>query len=435
MGAAVRRLVYGLGRSGLGVLGYLQRRAMPAWFYDDHLTPQDAAKAQALGFQPDPDPRPGVYNQVIAAPGVPIDHPRLEALREGGAEVIGEAELVYRHSPTPLIGITGTAGKTSCTLFTAHLLRASGIHAAAGGNIDPPLTRVVDEALDPPGLPGASPRPPEVVAVELSSFQLERVVRFRPRVAVLLMLGVDHLDRHKTLEAYHKAKLNLIQNLTAEDALVYNAKDPRILAGIAGTPAQLHPFEPADTPRETNLRAAEAATLAYAGLIHWPVSREGVRRARDTAPTPEGRFEAFARIGDLVFIDDSIATRIDSVRMALEAAPPPVAWILGGVDKGAPVEELKPLVAQKVRLILAIGQDGPRLANPFRSLSEVVDIPAADGRAALQLAVQESLRRMPSGSVLLAPLATSFDQFKDYKERSRVFREVVRQAAPRPGAP
>ena len=416
----MNRLVYGLGRSGLGVLGYLQRHSLTARFFDDQLKEAEVAQAEAMGFTLEPDPKPGAYHQVIAAPGVPIQHPLLVALRDGGAEIIGEAELVYRHSTTPLIGITGTAGKTSCTLFTGHFLRALGFRAVEGGNIDPPLASVVDDA--------------EVVAVEMSSFQLERVVHFRPRVAVLLLLGVDHLDRHGSLEAYHAAKLNLIRNLTTEDALVYNAKDPRILAALEGNPARRYPFEPAGDPRETNLAAAEQAALAYAHIVGreqpqraWPVAptAEGLRPLRASAPRPEARYEVFARIGNLQFIDDSIATRIDAVRLALEAAPAPVAWVLGGVDKGAPLEELTEVVQRKVGLILAVGRDGPRMAEPFRGLVEVVEIRQADGRKALEQAVQESLRRLSSGCVLLAPLATSFDQFNDYKERSRVFREVV----------
>jgi UDP-N-acetylmuramoylalanine--D-glutamate ligase len=416
----MRRLVYGLGRSGLGVLAYLQRHGLSASFYDDKLKPEEAEQALRLGFTLEPNPTPGLYDQVIAAPGVPIQHPRLAALREGGAEVIGEAELVYRHSQTPLIGITGTAGKTSCTLFTGHFLRALGFKAVEGGNIDPPLASVVDDA--------------EVVAAEMSSFQLERVVHFRPRVAVLLLLGVDHLDRHGSLEAYHAAKLNLIRNLTAEDALVYNAEDERILAGIANNPARRYPFKPASNPRETNLNAAEQAALAYAQIVQreqpgrtWAVepSAQGLAPYRASAPQPEARYEVFARMGGLQFIDDSIATRLDSVRMALEAAPGPVAWILGGVDKGAPAAELLGVVERKVRLILAVGRDGPRLAAPFRGRVEVVEISEPDGRKALREAVLEARRRLTTGSVLLAPLATSFDQFKDYKERSKVFREVV----------
>jgi UDP-N-acetylmuramoylalanine--D-glutamate ligase len=130
-------------------------------------------------------------------------------------------------------------------------------------------------------------------------------------------------------------------------------------------------------------------------------------------------------MGNLHFIDDSIATRLDAVRAALEAAPAPVAWILGGVDKGAPVEELRELVERKVRLILAVGRDGPRMAAPFRERVQVVEIGEPDGRQALRQAVLEARRQLTSGSVLLAPLATSFDQFKDYKERSRAFRGVV----------
>ncbi|WP_333659734.1 Mur ligase family protein, partial [Meiothermus cerbereus] len=358
--------------------------------------------------------------QVVAAPGVPLQHPRLQALRQGGAEVIGEAELVYRYSQTPLIGITGTAGKTSCTLFTGHFLRALGFRALEGGNIDPPLASVVDEA--------------EVVAVEMSSFQLERTVHFRPRVAVLLLLGVDHLDRHGSLESYHAAKLNLIKNLTSQDALVYNAQDPKILAGIAHSPARRYPFQPATDPRETNLNAALQAALAYAHIVEreqpgraWAVepSQKALEPFRASAPRPEARYEVFARMGSLHFIDDSIATRLDAVRAALEAAPAPVAWILGGVDKGAPVEELLEVVERKVQLILAVGQDGPRMAAPFSERVQVVEISEPDGRQALRQAVLEARQRLSSGSVLLAPLATSFDQFRDYKERSKVFREVV----------
>ncbi len=416
----MRRLVYGLGRSGLGVLGYLRRHGLPARYFDDRLKPEEAAQAEALGFALEPNPEPGSYQEIVAAPGVPLHHPRLEALREGGAEVIGEAELVYRHSHTPLIGITGTAGKTSCTLFTGHFLRALGLGAVEGGNIDPPLASVVDDA--------------EVVAVEMSSFQLERTVHFRPRVAVLLLLGVDHLDRHGSLAAYHAAKLKLIQNLTPQDALVYNLQDDLIRAAVARSPARLYPFEPLGDPRETNLNAAQQAAVAYAHIVQREQPQRTLALAptyaslepfRASAPRPEARYEVFARMGDLLFIDDSIATRIDSVRMALEAAPAPIAWVLGGVDKGAPVEELREVVERKVRLILAVGRDGSRLAAPFKPRVEVVEIHEPDGRKALQCAVAESRKRLSSGSVLLAPLATSFDQFKDYKERSLVFRQVV----------
>jgi UDP-N-acetylmuramoylalanine--D-glutamate ligase len=410
-------LVYGLGRSGLGVLRFLKARGLPARFHDDRPKKEEVAEALALGFQEDPDPQG--YPLVVAAPGVPLAHPRLSALREGGAEVIGEAELAYRMSQTPIIGITGTAGKTSTTLFTAHLLRGQGLGALAGGNVDPPLVSVVDEA--------------EVAVAELSSFQLERVVRFRPRVAVLLNLGVDHLDRHGSLQAYHGAKLNLLKNLTPEDALVYNEMDPKVREAALTSPARLYPFAPGETAKETNLRAALEATRAYLDLLGRSLDEGALRRSLETLPEPAHRFQTFARKGKVVFIDDSIATRTPSVAAALGAAPPPIAWILGGEDKGADLEPLRPLLP-RVRVVLAIGRDGPRLARALGGV-EVVEIPEKDGRAAMRRAVAEALKRLEEGSVLLAPLAASFDQFRDYRDRAQAFREAVLEMGGEPWTP
>jgi len=268
-------LVFGLGRSGLGVLRFLARRGLSARFYDDRPKDEEVAQALALGFTPDWQ-LAGAYREVVAAPGVPLAHPKLEALAARGALVMGEAELAYRLSPTPIIGITGTAGKTSTTLFTAHLLRGQGLWALEGGNVDPPLVSVVDEA--------------EVAVAELSSFQLERIHRFRPRVAVLLNLGVDHLDRHGSLEAYHAAKLNLLKNLTPEDALVYNQEDPRLREAASRTPARPYPFTPGNSPRESNLKAALEATRAYLNLLGRPLDEKALERASKPSPSPPTAF-------------------------------------------------------------------------------------------------------------------------------------------------
>ncbi|TBH21578.1 UDP-N-acetylmuramoyl-L-alanine--D-glutamate ligase [Thermus thermamylovorans] len=411
-------LVYGLGRSGLGVLRFLRRRGLPARFYDDRPQEAEVREALALGFAPD-WALEGAYREVVAAPGVPLEHPHLERLRQGGARVLGEAELAYRLSPTPLIGITGTAGKTTTTLFTAHLLRGQGLRALAGGNVDPPLVEVVDGA--------------EVAVAELSSFQLERVHAFRPRVAVLLNLGVDHLDRHGSLEAYHRAKLNLLRNLTPADALVYNREDPRVRAAAEASPARAYPFAPAEDPRESNLRAALAATRAYLDLLGRRLDEGALRASLEDLPTPPHRFQPFARKGEVVFIDDSMATRTQAVAAALRAAPAPIAWILGGEDKGADLAPLRPLLP-RVRVALAIGRDGPRLAQGLGGV-EVVVIGEREGRAALRRAVAEALGRLERGSVLLAPLAASFDQFQDYRERAQAFREAVFSLGGEPWTP
>ncbi|WP_293169944.1 Mur ligase family protein [Oceanithermus sp.] len=405
-------LVYGLGRSGLGVLRFLARRNLAACFHDDRPAVEDLATARALGFEPCA-PEPGRFATVVAAPGVPIDHPNLVALERGGAEVIGEAELAWRHTALPLVGVTGTAGKTTTTVFTAELLRRAGVAAEAAGNIDPPLVEVVDR----PGV--------ELAVVELSSFQLERVRTFRPRVAVLLNLGTDHLDRHGSLERYHAAKLRLLENLTEEDVLVYNAADPRVARAAQAARAQRVPFKPGPDPRTTNARAAARAAEAALRLLGRPAPTDLEAQALSLPAVP-GRFEAVGRVGGALLIDDSIATRTEAVAAALAAAPAPVAWIAGGVDKGAELEPLVPLVRERVALLLAIGRDGPRFARAFAPHTRTVIIDEAEGGRALEQALARALAE-DVASVLLAPLAASFDQFANYKERSRAFRDAARR--------
>ncbi len=404
------RLVFGLGRSGLGVLEFLARRGQAARFFDDRPRPEDLRAALRLGFAPDPDPRPGRYAEVVAAPGVPLDHPRLAGL---AAPVIGEAELAWREGPAEIVAVTGTAGKTSTTAYAAWILRRLGVDAEAGGNIGPPLVEVADRA--------------RVVVAELSSFQLERIRGFHPRVAVLLNLGEDHLDRHRSRAAYHRAKLRILENLTAADAVVFNADDPAIRRAVAESPAQRFPFRPDPDADRTNRRAAARAAEAFLALAGRDPDPAALARAAEAAPPVPGRFEVIGRRGGVVFIDDSIATRTLAVEAALRRAPAPIAWILGGRDKGADPARLRRLVAERVAVILAIGEDGPRLARAYADLVPVVAIEER-GPAALARAVAEGLAWIDRGSVLLAPMAASFDMFANYRERSRAFREAVKEA-------
>jgi len=405
-------LVFGLGRSGMAVLRFLARRGRRACFYDDRPRPGEVAEARRLGFE-FCDPRLIRADLVVAAPGVPLSHPLLEEQAARGAEIIGEVELAWRESRLPLVGVTGTAGKTTTTVYAAELLKAQGLRVRAAGNIDPPLVAVVDEE----GL--------EAAVVELSSFQLERTREFRPEVAVLLNLGTDHLDRHGGLEAYHSAKLKLLANLTAGEDLVYNAADPKVAAAAAASPARKIPFRPAADPRASNARAAALAAAALARRLGLEPDPEELERQALRLPPVPGRFEEIGRVGGVALIDDSIATRTDSVAAALAAAPAPIAWIVGGEDKGADLEPLLPLVSRRVGLVLAIGRDGPRFAEAFSPHAPVRLIDAADGEAALAAALAAALEQPGIKSVLLAPLAASFDQFDDYKERSRVFRSVA----------
>ncbi|WP_034387128.1 UDP-N-acetylmuramoyl-L-alanine--D-glutamate ligase [Deinococcus sp. YIM 77859] len=423
MNVGERVLIYGLGRSGRGVARFLAREGLRAEWHDARPGVEDEALMAELGFV-----RGHVeesYRTVVAAPGVPIDHPDLLALAARGAEIIGEVALAARLRPQlPLVGVTGTAGKGGTTVLIAHLLRENGVRAREGGNIDPPLLDVVDEA--------------EVAVAELSSFQLERVPGLRLPVAVITNLGVDHLDRHRTVEAYHAAKLNITAGQEAGDVLV-------IPAGLAvATRAQVRSFRPdrialagghevlcpADLPEGIHPANAAAAVLAAEALLTRlgrpvvpAVFAAGLRSARPVA----GRFETVARVGNVRFIEDSIATRTLAVEAALTRAPAPIAWLVGGRDKGADLGPLREAARGRVQRVIAFGEDGEKLARGLGLPFETVT--GADGDAVMAAAARAGLAALGgpggTGTVLLAPIGTSFDLFRDYRARGESFRRAA----------
>lgn len=419
-------LVYGLGRSGRGVLRFLSRHGLSAHWTDAKPSPEDEALAAELGFARAADLQG--YRSVIAAPGVPIDHPDLLALRESGAEILGETELAYRFFPhLPMVGITGTAGKGSTTVLVAELLRGVGLNAREGGNIDPPLLDVVDEA--------------EVAVIELSSFQLERVSTFAPPVAVITNLGIDHLDRHRTEAAYHAAKLNITAAQTAQDVLIV----PQGLT--VDTQARVHHFDPqhlalasgqtvlerSQLPEGIHPANAAAALLAAEALLRRlgrSVPAEVLARTLRAAQPVQGRFETVARAltgsHEVRFINDSIATRTVAVEAALQQARGPIAWLVGGRDKGADLSPLRQAAQGKVTTVVAFGEDGPKLAQQLGLPYSTVPFEA--GTDPMPQAVEAAWQALQAtgGTVLLAPIGTSFDLYRDYKARGEAFTAAAR---------
>ena len=423
-------LIYGLGRSGRGVARFLAKEGVPAEWLDARPQQEDLELMEELGFAAGDLTRP--YRTVIAAPGVPMDHPDLERLRRSGAEVIGEAELAYRaRTALPIVGVTGTAGKGGTTVLIAALLRGQGIHALEGGNIDPPLLDIVDVA--------------QVAVAELSSFQLERTSTFRPAVAVITNLGVDHLDRHGSVEAYHAAKLNITAHQTPEDVLIVPAglevqtraqvlrfapgrltlADGREVLPLSALPEGLHP---------ANAAAALLATGAMMERLGLPLNLSALADTlRQAAPVP-GRFETVLRWRGLRFVNDSIATRTIAVQAALEQATPPIAWLVGGRDKGAQLEPLRQAAQGRVERVIGFGEDGEKFASalglPFLLVS------GNGGEEVMHSAVQAavgmlSLSGEPSGTVLLSPIGTSFDLYRDYAERGQAFTQAARDVVAR----
>jgi UDP-N-acetylmuramoylalanine--D-glutamate ligase len=442
-------LVYGLGRSGGAVVARARRSGVAVLFLEVRPEGDDIAAALAAGaervvdvadaLRRTPPPR-----TCVAAPGVPIDHPDLDALRAAGVETIGEVVWVLREAPARTVGITGTAGKGTVTRWITDGLVAAGVDAVAGGNIVPALAAIA--------------RPGATLVIELSSFQLERAPGLRPEVAVVLNLGVDHLDRHGDVATYHAAKRALLRELGPEQTFVGNADDPKVAAWLAESPARRRAFSvrgPADAWWERasgalwlhDERLLAASDLRVVGE-HQVANALAVALALDALNVPSasiasalaafrglpGRYAEVGRLGGVRFIEDSIATRQLSVAAALRATAAPVVWIAGGVDKGADVAGLADALEDRVVLMLGVGRSGPAYASLASRIVPAEVVAERDGRAALGIAVRRAWRELRDrhggrGAVLLAPLAASFDQFRDYAERGLVFREAVAELA------
>lgn len=431
-------LVYGLGRSGLAVSRLLVRQGHEVTAFDARPTERDLEQLAALGGGFSREPLAVDAALCIAAPGVPYRHPHLEALRARGLETIGEVEWVYRSVDAPIIGITGTAGKTSVTQGLTQVLRRAGLDAVAGGNVDPALAAVAE--------------PGRYLVTELSSFQLERCPTLRPRVAVALNLGVDHLDRHGSVAAYHESKFALTAKQTEDEVLVLNADDPRLTSWMTrsrararryalGAEADAHvsgdqlmldgeallPRSELPLPGKHQLGNALAIALAAQAL---GLEREAIAAGLKTLEAVPGRYARAGQVGGIVFIEDSIATRTLAVKAALEATPAPIVWLAGGVDKGAELEPLEALVRDKVRLLIGLGAAGPHFARAFEGVTQTLVIPEPSGELALRRACECAMAHLLEhhggrGTVLLSPLGASFDQFENYQARAAAFRQAV----------
>lgn len=442
-------LVYGLGRSGGPVVVRARADGEAVVFFDARGDGDDVRAALAAGgrrvasvadaLRLDPAPR-----TCVAAPGVPIDHPDLATLRAAGVAVIGEVVWVQRRVPGRSVGITGTAGKGTVTRWTADVLTTAGVDAIAGGNLDPALAAVA--------------RPGATHVIELSSFQLERSAGLRVDVAVVLNLGVDHLDRHGDVATYHAAKHVLVADLGPDQVFVANADDATVATWAARSRARVRRFSldrPADAwwdrsadrlvldgrplvaVAELPVRGAHLLADALAVALTCDalgVAPEAIAAGlRQVRPLP-GRHAEVGRLGGVRFVDDSIATRPLAVAAALRACEAPVVWLAGGVDKGAAVSDLADALAHRVVLTLGIGASGPAYAAAARAYAPAEVAPPGDGEATLDWAVARAYRQLRDhhagvGTVLLAPLAASFDQFRDYAQRGAVFRAAVARLA------
>jgi UDP-N-acetylmuramoylalanine--D-glutamate ligase len=379
---------------------------------------------------------------VVVSPGVPTDQVALAAAREHGVPVIGEVELAYRAMTADVIAVTGTNGKTTTTALIGALLAESGRPLLVGGNIGRPLAA---EAL---GFPADG-----LVVVEVSSFQLETIDTFRPRVAVLLNLTPDHLDRHRTVGAYAEAKARIFLRQTAGDWAVVNADDPGAAALAPRAPGRLVWFsrtrevaegsyvghdwvrlrvggrESAVCPvQEIALRGAHNLenVLAATAAAAWAgVAPARLRTAIKAFRAVAHRIEWIRELEGVAFYNDSKGTNVDATLKALAAFCEPVVLIAGGRDKGQDFAPLAAAAAGRVKAAVLIGEGRATLGPALRRVTSVSE---ADSMA--EAVGQARLLAGPGEVVLLSPACASFDMFRDYEHRGEVFREEVLRLGP-----
>jgi UDP-N-acetylmuramoylalanine--D-glutamate ligase len=449
-----RVLVVGLGRSGVASALFLKARGARVTVSDtksgDELRNEiPALLDQGITVETGGHGERTFRGQdlIVVSPGVPVDAPMLVQARAMGEAVIGEIELAAQFLPGPIVAITGSNGKTTTTTLTGEILMAGGIPTLVGGNIGTPAISLAERATRE-----------MAIVLEVSSFQLETIQTFRPRVAVVLNVTLDHLDRHRTFAAYADAKARIFENQRGDDFAVLNEDDPTCVTMAGRTKAQVYWFSrqkevkqgawvregnilfrdgralQKNAQREImlvseiplkgahNLENVLAAVCAGALMGCAP---EKIRQAVRDFKAVEHRLEFVATIRGVDYYNDSKATNVDATIKALESFPGNIHLILGGKDKGSDYSVLNDLLRQRVKRVYTIGAAAGKIESQIVSpKGGGVEIVHAE---TLENAVRKANAVAEEGDVvLLAPACASFDQFKNYEQRGQVFKEIVR---------
>jgi len=438
-------LVVGLGKSGLSVVRWLVKQGARVAVSDikaeREIDPRVLREITELGVELEAGGhREETFlraDEIIVSPGVPPETGPLEAARGKGIPVSGEMELACRLMDTPMVGITGTNGKSTVTALVGAMLEKAGLRAFVGGNIGTPL---IDYA--------SGEEKADYAVVEVSSFQLDTMKNFHPQVAVLLNISPDHLDRYADYDAYVKSKLSIFRNQGAGDRAVLNDDDP-VLAGFTpgqgvtvlrygsekrenrhawlqgkgigvscpGKEVQEFSLEGCSLKGEHNLGNIMAAALSALAL---DVRPGAIQQALDTFRGLPHRLEFVGRIRDVDFYDDSKATNVDAAMRSVVSFDVPVVLIGGGRDKGGDYSPLVRAAEERVRKVVLVGESKFLMAKAFEGI--VPYTMAGDMEEAVALAFSSA---EPKDVVLLAPACSSFDMFTDYAHRGRVFKEAV----------
>jgi UDP-N-acetylmuramoylalanine--D-glutamate ligase len=451
-----RIVILGSGESGTGAA--LLARHLG---YDVFVSDKGAIKAQyqaelneaGIAWEENQHTLDQILNaqEIIKSPGIPEKSEVMKAVREKGINVIGEIEFGYRHAgKCQIVAITGSNGKTTTTELTYHLMKTAGLDVRKGGNVGNSFARMALEGLKSKRTKAAE----RIFVLEVSSFQLDDIQQFRPKIAMLLNITPDHLDRYDyKLENYAASKFRVTMNQGRGDKFIYNGFDPILkvhLDSLTSSETIKMNFQDRIKPKQIAIRKGFFkngqikvgkdfydmtksalrgphnmfnAVCAIRASLLLGAAADKIQEGLNTFTPPPHRLEKVAEIGGVTWINDSKATNVDSVFYALQAMDVPTVWIVGGQDKGNDYSPLLKLVKKKVKAIVCMGVDNSKIISVFGGIKK----PMVETGSA-QEAVKAAANFAKSGDViLLSPACASFDLFKNYEDRGAQFREAVLQ--------
>ena len=440
-----RIVILGAGESGSGAAVLAKVKGMDTFVSDQgHI--KDKYKALMdqydIEWEEDHHTEEKILNadEVVKSPGIPNDAPLVLKLKAQGTPIISEIEFAGRYTHAKMICITGSNGKTTTTSLIYHIFQSAGLNVGLAGNIGRSLAlQVATEQHD-------------YYVIELSSFQLDNMYRFRANIAVLMNITPDHLDRYEhDMQKYVDAKFRITQNQTPDDAFIYWNDDPIIRRELAkhGLRARLYPFSAVkedgaiayveddevkiNQPIAFNMEQEELALTGTHNLYNSlaagisanvaGIDKEDIRKALSDFKGVPHRLEYVATVRDVRFVNDSKATNVNSCWYALQSMKTPVVLILGGKDKGNDYKEIEDLVRQKCRALVFLGLHNEKLHDFFDSMR----LPTAEVQTGMKDAVEAAYHLAQRGdTVLLSPCCASFDLFQSYEDRGDQFKQYVR---------
>jgi UDP-N-acetylmuramoylalanine--D-glutamate ligase len=443
-----RVLVVGLGKSGLSAAMFLRGQGA-------RVTVSDTRSAVALAKEIPALLEAGIMVEsgghglltfrrqdlIVISPGVPMDTAEVKQVVAFGLPVIGELELASRYLQGDVVAITGSNGKTTTTALVGQIFRDAGVPTLVGGNIGLPVIDLV-----------AKSTPATVSVLEVSSFQLETVEKFHPKIAAILNITPDHLDRHGSFESYAAAKARITERQTVEDFLVLNAEDKTAQMVALKTKAQIYWFsgrrpikqgafvhgesilfiphegakaEPVMPVSEISLKGSHNVENVLAAVCMARLAKIPARSIRASVAefrAVEHRLELVKEVNGVEFYNDSKATNVDATMKAVASFAGGIHLILGGKDKDSDYSLMSEMLKERVKIVYTIGSAAEKIE---RQLQGVVKIVPAE---TLQAAVAKAAKAATIGDVvLLSPACSSFDQFENYEQRGRVFRQLVNE--------